>query len=59
MVGPGEGWLACRTVGMGRMAEPEEIVAAAGALLRKRLNAKTPKRQNDAIPKSEIRNPKS
>ncbi|MHC4066269.1 MAG: flavoprotein [Planctomycetota bacterium] len=28
MVPPGEGWLACRTVGAGRMAEPEEILEA-------------------------------
>ncbi len=28
-VGPGEGFLACRTVGVGRMAEPAEILAAA------------------------------
>lgn len=28
-IGPNEGWLACRTVGTGRMAEPDEIVAAA------------------------------
>ena len=28
MIGPGEGWLSCRTRGAGRMAEPEEIVAA-------------------------------
>jgi phosphopantothenoylcysteine decarboxylase/phosphopantothenate--cysteine ligase len=27
-VGPGEGWLACGTVNAGRMAEPEEILAA-------------------------------
>jgi phosphopantothenoylcysteine decarboxylase/phosphopantothenate--cysteine ligase len=33
-VGPGEGWLACRTVGMGRMAEPEEILQEALALLK-------------------------
>lgn len=32
-VGPGEGWLACRTVGAGRMAEPDEILAAAAELL--------------------------
>jgi phosphopantothenoylcysteine synthetase/decarboxylase len=32
-VGPGEGWQACRHVGVGRMAEPEEILAAvAGAI---------------------------
>ncbi len=27
-VGPGEGWQACRTEGVGRMSEPEEILAA-------------------------------
>ncbi|MFO0974666.1 MAG: flavoprotein [Phycisphaerae bacterium] len=32
-VGPGSGWLACRTVGAGRMAEPDEIVAQCAALL--------------------------
>jgi phosphopantothenoylcysteine decarboxylase/phosphopantothenate--cysteine ligase len=33
MIGPGEGWQACRTVGAGRMSEPDEILAAiAGAL---------------------------
>ncbi len=33
LIGPGEGWQACRTVGAGRMSEPEEILAAlAGAL---------------------------
>lgn len=26
-IGPAEGWQACRTVGTGRMSEPEEIVA--------------------------------
>jgi phosphopantothenoylcysteine decarboxylase/phosphopantothenate--cysteine ligase len=35
-VGPGEGWLACRTVGKGRMAEPTEILAAAKAILLKK-----------------------
>ena len=28
IVGPGEGWQACRTVGVGRMAEPETLLAA-------------------------------
>ncbi|MFI4896891.1 MAG: flavoprotein [Phycisphaerales bacterium JB059] len=28
MVGPGEGWQACREVGAGRMSEPEEILGA-------------------------------
>jgi len=36
LVGPGEGWLACGEEGWGRMAEPEEVVAAALALLRDR-----------------------
>jgi phosphopantothenoylcysteine decarboxylase/phosphopantothenate--cysteine ligase len=33
VVGPGEGNLACGTVGPGRMAEPADILAAAGKLL--------------------------
>jgi len=33
LVGPGEGWQACRTQGPGRMSEPDEIIAAAAALL--------------------------
>ncbi len=28
LVGPGEGWLSCRTRGAGRMAEPDELFAA-------------------------------
>lgn len=37
MIGPGAGWQACRTVGVGRMSEPEEILAAmSGALGRSR-----------------------
>ena len=40
MVGPGEGWLACRSVGRGRMAEAGEIIDAIEA----RLKAKPPKR---------------
>ncbi|MGD9688807.1 MAG: flavoprotein [Phycisphaerales bacterium] len=28
MIGPGEGWQACRTVGAGRMSEPDELLAA-------------------------------
>ena len=35
LIGPGEGWLACRTVGKGRMSEAEEIFSEAVALLRK------------------------
>lgn len=36
VVGPGEGMLACGTVGLGRMAEPEEILAAALEILRRK-----------------------
>lgn len=32
-IGPGEGWLACRTQGAGRMSSPEDIVAAIGTRL--------------------------
>ncbi len=28
VIGPAEGWLSCRTTGVGRMAEPDEIFAA-------------------------------
>ncbi len=35
-VGPGEGWLACRSVGVGRMAEADEIVGAATAMLKEK-----------------------
>ena len=48
---PGEGWLACRTVGKGRMAEPEEILAHAVALLdrcppKARARSATPKNRS-------------
>jgi phosphopantothenoylcysteine synthetase/decarboxylase len=33
-VGPGDGWQACRTVGTGRMSEPEEILREVGNLLK-------------------------
>ncbi len=33
LVGPGSGWQACRTMGVGRMSEPEEILAEAGQLV--------------------------
>ncbi|MEX0775945.1 MAG: flavoprotein [Phycisphaeraceae bacterium] len=33
LVGPEEGWQACRTKGAGRMAEPEAIIAAAAELI--------------------------
>src|SRR6266436_5051912 len=35
-VDPGSGWLSCRQVGAGRMAEPEAILAAIRGLLEKR-----------------------
>lgn len=41
IVGPGEGWLACGTVGKGRMAEPDEILAEAVAILKRN----TPKKK--------------
>lgn len=34
VIAPGEGWQACRTVGAGRMAEPEELLAAIEAQLK-------------------------
>ena len=34
VVEPGEGFLACGWIGQGRLAEPDEVVAAADALLR-------------------------
>jgi phosphopantothenoylcysteine decarboxylase/phosphopantothenate--cysteine ligase len=33
LVGPGEGWQACRHIGPGRMSEPEEILAALAAAM--------------------------
>ncbi|MEK6643729.1 MAG: flavoprotein [Planctomycetota bacterium] len=33
-VGPNEGWLACRAVGKGRMAEPDEILREAVGMLK-------------------------
>jgi phosphopantothenoylcysteine decarboxylase/phosphopantothenate--cysteine ligase len=33
-IGPAEGWLACRNVGAGRLAEPADIVARVGELLK-------------------------
>ncbi len=38
LVGPEEGWLSCRTRGMGRMAEPDKIREAIAALLPRRSN---------------------
>jgi phosphopantothenoylcysteine synthetase/decarboxylase len=36
VIGPGEGWQACRHVGTGRMSEPEQILAALAAGIRAR-----------------------
>ncbi len=36
VIGPGEGFLACRAFGKGRMAEPDEILQAAAELLGKK-----------------------
>jgi phosphopantothenoylcysteine synthetase/decarboxylase len=33
-VGPAEGWLACRTVGEGRMADPEQVLEVVENVLR-------------------------
>jgi len=42
-IDPQEGWLACREIGAGRMAEPEDIVALAASTLRaKPLRNKAP-----------------
>jgi len=39
IIDPGTGWLACRTLGPGRMAEPEQILAD----VTDRLRARPPK----------------
>jgi phosphopantothenoylcysteine decarboxylase/phosphopantothenate--cysteine ligase len=39
-LGPGEGWLACRATGAGRMVEPEDILDSAATMLK----AASPKR---------------
>lgn len=36
LVGPGEGWFACRTEGRGRMAEPQDILNTIVGLLKER-----------------------
>ncbi len=33
LIGPAEGWLACRSIGPGRMVEPDEIVGAVNDIL--------------------------
>ncbi|MFM9996320.1 MAG: flavoprotein [Phycisphaerales bacterium] len=34
IIGPGDGWQACRHVGAGRMSEPEELLAAVAGVLK-------------------------
>ena len=41
LVGPSEGWLACRETGPGRMSEPEELIAT----VREQLLSQVPKRR--------------
>lgn len=36
LIGPNEGWQACRTLGPGRMSEPEELLAALAAAVASR-----------------------
>src|SRR5262245_20956586 len=47
MVQPTEGWLACRTIGEGRMAAPETILEAITALMRL-----TPPKKNQKSPRA-------
>jgi phosphopantothenoylcysteine decarboxylase/phosphopantothenate--cysteine ligase len=46
IIDPTEGWLACREIGAGRMAEPDDIVAHAAAILA----AATPKSASEPKP---------
>ena len=46
LVGPAEGWLACRSVGPGRMVEPDEILDA----IAEALKASPPKRHRPDTP---------
>lgn len=59
IVEPGVGYQACGEVGMGRLAEPEEIVAAAlGILMGRRTDAET-RRSEEKNPPSAISHPPS
>jgi phosphopantothenoylcysteine decarboxylase/phosphopantothenate--cysteine ligase len=42
LVGPAEGWQACRAVGAGRMTEPEDLVLAVSAALERRRHSLKP-----------------
>jgi phosphopantothenoylcysteine decarboxylase len=37
-IGPEEGWLACRNVGVGRMSDPEKIITCVTAILTQRVD---------------------
>jgi len=41
VIGPGEGWQACRHVGVGRMSEPEEILQRAAQLLGRTVSSRS------------------
>jgi len=45
LVGPGEGWLACRSIGPGRMAEPTEILETVVGKLNSQSTQKMPTRR--------------
>lgn len=40
LIGPGEGWQACRHVGTGRMTEPEDILRRVAAVLAARVSSR-------------------
>ncbi len=48
IIDPGEGWLACRETGPGRMAEPEDIVERAAAMLRSKAPKSPPSNSNSS-----------
>ena len=56
-VEPGEGYLACGWIGKGRLAEPDEIVAAAEAMLRPDRSAARRTRRRDR--RADLRRPRS
>ncbi|MDX2040282.1 MAG: bifunctional phosphopantothenoylcysteine decarboxylase/phosphopantothenate--cysteine ligase CoaBC [Acidobacteriota bacterium] len=58
-VEPGVGYQACGEVGVGRLAEPEQIVAAVLKVLTARRKDGEAESRPEAIPQSAIRNPQS
>ena len=58
-VEPGVGYQACGEVGVGRLAEPDEIVAAVLEVLKRRRGDVTTGRNEERNPQSAIRNPQS